>query len=394
MDWKVAEKTKENSWKVPDSWLHIYYYEALTILFRFENSLRVFVYAILKNQLFDKWTEAVISNEGDKQITIKSASKKRIAQYKIYGYLGHEISSPIMHLTSGELISLIMSTSYWSHFNDYFRGDKEIIKNKLLEVGSIRNALAHFRPIKQEDVEVAKINTNQTLMEIEPFLNNLISFSKIVPTNTEDDWYRELSSIQSDHFVIELKQSDDDDWISISMTYKSKIVQFKKVYEKYYTYGVLNLISQSLLTDNAELTKYITYLSEHVPYTTMPDDGKPKFKKTLNLVFRKEVITANYLVIAKGINNVVSEVSRECALVEKDNLARGKYVYLISTRAFYKEDKEYAHWDVGTKALLCKVKSDDPTEYWGDLEYSTNFVTSNPKYPWMPTDISNDELPF
>ncbi|OBU22867.1 hypothetical protein AYY22_07830 [Photobacterium kishitanii] len=50
MDWKKAEVTENESLVIPKRWLHLHYYEALNILFRFENSLRVFVYVILKKK--------------------------------------------------------------------------------------------------------------------------------------------------------------------------------------------------------------------------------------------------------------------------------------------------------------------------------------------------------
>lgn len=389
MKWKAAKKDN-NKWTIPESWLYIHYYEALTILFRFENSLRVFVFAVLKNRLLDEWTLAVIKDDE----TIKTLSKKRISQNKSYGYLGHEINSPIMHLTSGELISLITSNVYWKHFKEYFRGDKDIIKNKLLEVNSIRNALAHFRPIKPEDVEVTKINTNHTLMVIEPFLENLVNLRQIVPTNTKSDWYLNLSRINSDRFDIELKQSDDENWICISMIYSAKVIQNEKEFEGYHSYKVLNLISQSLLNESKQISKYITYLSENIPFVRMPEDYKPKFIKRLNLVFRKEVVIENYDTIVQGIKEVVEQVNKECKLLEKDNLARGKFVYLVRTYALYHHENQDKGWKIYYNSLVSIVKANDPTEYWGKIDYVGNFITSNTKYPWMPSQISDDELPF
>lgn len=43
MKWEDAEKNKDHSVKIPDNWLFLHYYEALTVLFRIEHSLRTFV---------------------------------------------------------------------------------------------------------------------------------------------------------------------------------------------------------------------------------------------------------------------------------------------------------------------------------------------------------------
>ena len=88
MDWK-SEKVNDAGWyKIPKRWLHIHYYEALNILFRFENSLRVFVYIILKNQYLDEWAVCQFSISQDKIQSIKGAAKKRINQAASHGYLG------------------------------------------------------------------------------------------------------------------------------------------------------------------------------------------------------------------------------------------------------------------------------------------------------------------
>lgn len=79
MDWKKVEKNDDDLIKIPERWLHLYYYEALNILFRFENSLRVFVYVVLKNELKNKWQEAALSGGG----SIQSETKKELLNRKI-----------------------------------------------------------------------------------------------------------------------------------------------------------------------------------------------------------------------------------------------------------------------------------------------------------------------
>ena len=127
MEWEKAEvisKELNTTYKIPNRWLFIHYYEALNILFRIENSLRVFVYAILKNTFYDDWTNIQIDISDDQKMTISAIAKKRIRQAQDFGYLGYEISSPLMHLNSGELIRMITSAEYWKYFSTYLRGKK------------------------------------------------------------------------------------------------------------------------------------------------------------------------------------------------------------------------------------------------------------------------------
>ncbi|HWW99085.1 MAG TPA: hypothetical protein VNY74_15370 [Edaphobacter sp.] len=86
MDWKSAKIREDGSVVVPERWLHLHYYEALNILFRMENALRVFVYVVLKNKLREKWTETTLQTIDDEQSSIAVIAAKRIAQAKGHGY--------------------------------------------------------------------------------------------------------------------------------------------------------------------------------------------------------------------------------------------------------------------------------------------------------------------
>jgi hypothetical protein len=66
-----------------------------------ENSLRVFVYVVLKNNKKSDWLNLCISTEDNNQTTVAAIAKRRLAQDKTFGYLGYSVSSPLMHLTSG-----------------------------------------------------------------------------------------------------------------------------------------------------------------------------------------------------------------------------------------------------------------------------------------------------
>jgi hypothetical protein len=155
MDWESATTKDDVTLSIPGRWLLLHYYEALNILFRMENALRVFVYVVLKNHFHERWEQTNIKTTDDEQTTIASAASKRQAQARGFGYLGYEIASPLMYLNSGELTNLICSDAYWTLFKPFFRGKKDIMKNKLDEIGTVRNALAHFRPIKYDDIELS-----------------------------------------------------------------------------------------------------------------------------------------------------------------------------------------------------------------------------------------------
>ena len=119
MKWESEKHIENNKYDIPGNWLHIEYFEALNLLFRIENSLRVFVYIILKNEFKEKWTNLSITSDDEEKSTIGAIAKRRLSQDNNYAYLGYSINSPLLHLTSGELIRIITSDSYWKYFKKY-----------------------------------------------------------------------------------------------------------------------------------------------------------------------------------------------------------------------------------------------------------------------------------
>lgn len=73
MKWEQASK-KDDATMIPYSWINIHYYETLNTLFRLENSLRIFVYIVLKNHLFDKWSTINITSDDANQGTMAAYS--------------------------------------------------------------------------------------------------------------------------------------------------------------------------------------------------------------------------------------------------------------------------------------------------------------------------------
>ena len=135
MDWLKTQSVDEGI-KVPANWLFIHYYEALSVLFKVENALRALVFVVLKNATGQKWADIAISSDDANQTTISALAKKRIAQSKACGYLGYQINSPMMHLTSGELVRLLTSEAYWPLFKKYFKASKQVVTLKLEEIKS------------------------------------------------------------------------------------------------------------------------------------------------------------------------------------------------------------------------------------------------------------------
>lgn len=392
MDWKSPMNIEENKYDLPGNWLKIEYFEALNILFRVENSLRVFVYIILKNEFKEKWCELSITSDDEEKSTINAIAKKRISQDKNYAYLGYILNSQLLHLTSGELIRIITSESYWKFFKNYFLGTKEIIKNKLDEIGNVRNSLAHFRPIKKGDIELIKQNSNHTLSEIEKTIKDFINCPDIVPTNTEDNWYKELITIGTKECKISFKQSKKEEWIKLILTFTPPIL---KKTDSYFGFNIktLNIKVAQLLNKYSNLTNQTICVNEYIPTLYNKNADSIKIHKEVRFTFSRKNIEKNYAEVKVQLEEIVLQISNEVELIKNDNLARGILIEAVNSSFDKYNESDYYHWK--SQQFITEFDEFSPVEYWGSLNYPTlNFVTDTEQYPWMPVTISDDKDPL
>lgn len=390
MDWKEAKNTENNIYDLPGHWLKIEYFEALNILFRVENLLRMFVYIILKNEFKDKWKDLSVTSDDYESSTIGAIAKRRLSQDKNYAYLGYVITSPLLHLTSGELIRIITSDSYWKYFKKYFPGSKEIMKNKLDEIGNVRNSLAHFRPLKKGDIELVKQNSNHTLSLIEKTIIDYVSCPDIVPTNTDEEWYKELITVGIPDIKISFKQSKNGEWIKLSVKFKPPRLNEKDDLLGY-TVRTANLKTDNLLINYPNFSKYIISCIEKRPRSYVENPQSGEIEKLISLTLGRKTLSDNHLKIKSELEKILLEITKELALIKEDNLARGKLIEVVSCRF----EKGKIYHSLKAHQFDTELTENTPVEFWGSLSYaSSNFMTDTDKYPWMPIDISEDKDPL
>lgn len=391
MDWRKPEKT-EKGVSIPGSWIFMHYYEALNALFRVENALRVFVYVVLKNGRKSKWTDLQLPSDDGGETTIAAIAKRRLAQDVRFGYLGYRIASPLMHLTTGELIRLIFADAYWPMFAEFFPASREIARTKLEEIGNIRNALAHFRPIKADDVEVVKQNANQVLPSVETAIRNVLTTQSIVPTNTTDAWYAPLKQVGGQYCGVNFRQSENERWIQVRLVYACPIIGTPHVGKNYRTWSMLTLHAPNLLKQAPTILENVIFAAEGVPYVNV-DEDPPQFKKLVDFVFSRKTLLDAHDAIKADLDALVLTIAEESDLIREDNLARGALVRVGEVVASRAEGSTY--WVRNTSALRSPIGDDDPSEYWGGRPSGDrDFITDTPSYPWMPTDVSEEEVPF
>mgnify|MGYP003386011725 CR=1 FL=1 len=394
MDWKSAQIKDDGLIKVPERWLHLHYYEALNILFRFENSLRVFVYVILKNDQLEKWAQSSFELNGE-QKSIKGVAAKRIKQAENFGYLGFEVKSPLMHLTSGELVELITSNAYWPKFKSHFKGNKDIIKNKLLEIGTVRNSLAHFRPLKPEDLELIKQNSRHTLMGVEECLKNIYNFPVRVPTNTQEEWYKSLVSLGNEYITITPYYSNNEKWVNARIDFKSPQLDKTLHGTTFYSFIVGKINPANIFTNNQKLGKYSIYVSQYVNQPSFVENNDVSVNTTINMVFSKEQLESSHAEIMPALKETCLKILEECQLLTQDKLARGEIIEAANVAIWYSGEGESAKWTYSYDTLWQNYEPDHPDEYWGTQQFSNNdVVAGSTHYPWMQSDVSKYESPF
>jgi hypothetical protein len=391
MDWAKVTPTNDGI-KIPNSWLYVHYYEALTALFRVENALRMFVYVVLKDNHKSRWAELQIGSDEGATTTLGAIAKRRLAQDERFGYLGYRIASPLMHLTTGELIRVIFADSYWPMFAEYFPASKEIARTKLEEIGNIRNAVAHFRPIKSDDVEVVKQNANQVLSRVEDMLISILVTTSIVPTNTKDAWYQPLKQIRDESAAIAFSQSADEKWIQVSLIYTSPILDIHSN-DEYRSWRVLTLNAPNLLKACDGVLENVIYAAEELPYFDANVES-PKIQKIISFVFSRSTLSQSFESIERDLTSVLALIAKEAELIKEDDLARGEIVRVVRLHG----TKQGTRFRASTGVLSSRVSPDDPSEYWATLPSGgSDFVTDTRSYPWMPTEVSelgDDEVPF
>jgi hypothetical protein len=393
MRWQDPVYLEGDAVKVPTNWLFIHYYEVLSILFRIENSLRMFVYVVLKDKKKSGWYDLTIKTEDGSQTTVVAMAKRRLAQDKTFGYLGYSVSNPLMHLTSGELIRIILDDAYWSMFSEYFPASKEIVRTKLEEIGNVRNALAHFRPVKPDDVQVVKQNANQVLSGIEKVLSSVVECPDTVPTNTQEAWYSDLKVLSGPYVQMEYSQSVDERWVRLGIQYSCPLASPPYRTSTYCGYRILSLNTPRILRASSRILENVIFAYESIPYLPMPPEGDPQYSKIVRFLFSRETMREAYAEFKPDLEEALRKITTETDLIKEDNLARGEFVHTVSVSS--RRSAEDKPWYIDTSGLHSGIREDDPPEYWVGVPFFGNhFVSDTESFPWTPVTIARFTMPF
>ena len=335
------------------------------------------VYVVFKNDKRDKWTEISISSDDSTETTIGALAKKRIVRrQKRTAISAIQYEAPIMHLTSGELVRLLTSDAYWPLFKDFFRASRQVVTLKLLEIGDVRNSLAHFRPITEDDVEAVKQNAKQVLSSVEDALGSMIMCNERVPSDNTDSWYQELRTLGTDVCSLLFNQSTDSRWIRFTVHFQARMLA-QEVYSKVARYKVINIDTPEILKRYTALRSLTIYLTEPIPFTRMPASGKPTILKDLEFTFSRPTLTREYESVREDLKQLFADIDTEAELLKDDNLAKGHLLNVQPVIARKSGDEAQATWRVESWDLRCPVENHHPTEYWGSISIPAKNLVSD-----------------
>ncbi|MCR9506763.1 MULTISPECIES: Swt1 family HEPN domain-containing protein [Vibrio] len=388
MDWREQEllNVEKNDYEdpqynIPGDWIHIHSYEALNILFRFENSLRVFVYSILKKHKGANWANTNINKEE----TIFSAYKQRSAQYKKYGYLGITVSSPMLFLNSGELVYILENEGTWKQFSPYFSADRMVIVNKLLEINAIRNSFAHFRPVTEDDVTLLKQNISHVFHGASEYFKDLYTLINPVPTNLNEKWYIELNRMNYNFSSISFLQSNSSSFIDISVTVPLVEISQKHFGQTTPVVETIKINIDKFFKSKKKLLENVIYVTDsyHVSGSGIGQDTllSPNSGYTFSFTFHRANLNNNVDEILEHFLKMFQEIDHEMQLILNDPKASGSYV---SGTTYYGSIKE-------SKRVFSKQEHKKPNEvveYWGEKTFSIgDDIVTRSHMPWIEGSI-------
>jgi len=128
----------------------------------------------------------------------------------------------------------------------------------------------------------------------------------------------------------------------------------------------------------------------------MDDELNPVFWKQISIVFSVDTLNANLQILSDTLKDIALSIDTETDLITQDNLARGELVEAKMVSAFMREGSAgNKYWSFNLEPMDTPVNEIDDVEYWGKRwHYETDFICSTSHYPWMPSSVSEDEIPF
>lgn len=363
---------KQGLHDIPWHCVPVYYFDAFNLLYHFENSLRLFIYSILKSELRENWFNTKIRE--DKDLTILNTYKHRKKELENYGHIGRLPKVPLLYLTLDELVSIMLSESLRRLFKPHFPASLEkVYKTKLWELIILRNTLVHFRQFTKQDFKRLLSNLEDLAPPIGGYVDRLIGnehFDEYHPTK-KDKWYSSWMSLSlktRSFSGLFLSKSKCQQWIRLILDVKTIKKEF----------------TEGLYYCNIRFNKMIDFIRGVLPETIYfkkeitpesPDMGFNKSEKCGFFCFHLRYFQSHYEDIFSLFIDLIDNIEDEFKIVMDEE----KYQNVKKSLKYIEcRSKDYQHSEIQVSDYVedWSVFSDwgDP---WGDFSSLTG------KFPWL-----------
>jgi hypothetical protein len=315
MNAKMIEQIGEHEYRVPKSYLPVYYYDAFNALHRYENLLRVFIYTVLKSARAGDWIHAPVRSSASGQLlTISSISKRRISEMEDYSHISTLPNVPLLYLTVDDLYSMMTHPANIDLFRRQLKPSLDkVLGPKLNELREIRNHLTHFRKILSKDLSRLLLNLEDILGPILGYLQELTAdYTKIELPGPERFQAIATSMLTKERRFssVGFNKSTKNNWIKLNILFQDiDLCQYKND-----IYG-LEIDEDSLKDRIAPLYPHLIYFENRweTEEVTDEEDGTPLIfeVKGLDIVFHYDRFNEFYETILVFIDDLMDEFESE-----------------------------------------------------------------------------------
>ncbi len=290
-----------------------------------------------------------------------------------------------MYLTAGELVGIILSPTYGKLFRKFFAGPENIISAKLQEIATIRNALAHFRPVTPAHVKILRENGSVVLQKFQSQLQALLFTKKGRLIRSWKGSFVRPATENRTSIECRVGQPREAGWTVMQLLTNAKISS-ASTSENTCSFMVEMVSLQRLLAAFPELQNSCVVARE---WTSIPswdgDSSLPKITKIIRLAFLGTTESPDKAFFSN--DQFPTGASSSEMIIQSTKNLTSKY---RATATEQKIGDLQTRWKIQISKSISSEESQEFPEDWSCIssDFEDDPLTSIPRYPWMHTDTS------
>jgi hypothetical protein len=264
------------------------------------------------------------------------------------------------------------------------------VEHKFEEMVHVRNALAHFRGQKADDVDCLRRNATEVLSGVEKYIETAIKQTMPIDSNCVDDWYLNLKEAlqwETRFFSYKVAQSNDGEWVKISL-YSTNTFEMD---------GEDNVRGHrvdpvSVLERFPAIRKNVSYVYEQCDSLMYGgyNEWARKFSPSIvvHMVFGREMLAGHYEELNLELIALSKKLEREYLAAEQDKMMSGDIVariYMDASSISYDD----GHRPIAPGFFFTEAKNDVLDEFWPkgwlpeEVIDQGSYISDTPWFPWF-----------